>query len=107
ALVGEVDRRDFEVLAGDVLPHVELGPVGDREGPDVLALADAAVVDGPQLGALVLGVPLAEVVPEGEDALLGPGLLLVPPGAPEGGVEALLLDGPQERGGLQPVAARP
>src|SRR5437764_1065696 len=78
ALVGEVDRWDLEILAGDVLPHVQLGPVGDGEGPDVLALADAPVEQRPQLGALVLGVPLAEVVAEGEHPLLGPGLLLVP-----------------------------
>src|SRR5690606_5764824 len=87
ARVGEVDRRDLDALTPDVVPHVELGPVGQREDPDVLALADPRVVEVPQLGALVLRVPLAEVVAEGEDPLLGPGLLLVAPGAAEDGVE--------------------
>src|SRR5215471_6633993 len=41
ALVREVDRWQLELLAGDVLPDVELGPVRDREDADVLALADA------------------------------------------------------------------
>src|SRR5919198_1346648 len=81
ALVQEVDRRDLEVLARDVLPHVELGPVGDGEHADVLAAADAAVVEVPQLGALVARVPLPEVVAEGEDPLLGPRALLVAAGA--------------------------
>jgi hypothetical protein len=63
-----------------------------REHPDVLALAVPAVVEAPQLGALVLGVPLAEVVAEAEHPLLGPGLLLVAAGAAERGVEAVLLD---------------
>src|SRR5690606_39450448 len=31
ALVREVDRRQLDALALDVAPHVELGPVGDRE----------------------------------------------------------------------------
>ena len=66
ALVGEVDRRDLELLVGDVLPHVELGPVREREHAHVLAAADAAVVEGPQLGPLGLGVPLAGVVAERE-----------------------------------------
>ena len=37
ALVREVDRRHGEALARDVLPDVELGPVGDREHAHVLA----------------------------------------------------------------------
>ena len=57
ALVGEVDRRHLELLGLDVLPHVELGPVGEREDADVLAPADAPVVEVPQLGALGLAGP--------------------------------------------------
>src|SRR4029453_16136452 len=70
ALVREVDRRQLELLARDVLPDVELGPVRDREDADVLAFADARVVEVPQLGPLHARVPLAEVVAEGEDPLL-------------------------------------
>ena len=73
----------------------------------MLALLVAAVVEAPQLGALVLGVPLAELVAEAEHALLGPRLLLVAAGAAEDGVEALLLDAAQQRDGLEAVAAGP
>jgi hypothetical protein len=70
----------------------------------VLALVEAPVVEAPQLGALHLGVPLAELVAVGVDALLGAGLLLVPPPATEGGREAVLLDRVEQGRGLHPVA---
>src|SRR5206468_736482 len=85
---GEVERDDGDLLQVDVLPDVELGPVGEREDADALALQDLAVVEVPQLRPLVLRVPLALAVAEGVDPLLGAALLLVPAGAPEGGVEA-------------------
>src|SRR3954449_5959810 len=69
-LLGEVQRRDLDLLLGDVAPDVQLGPVGQREHPDRLTEVDAAVVQVPELGALVLRVPLAELVAEGEDPLL-------------------------------------
>src|SRR5699024_3612661 len=90
--------------AGDVLPDVELGPVAQREDAHVLALVDPTVVERPQLGALVLGVPLAEVVAVAVDALLGAGLLLVAAAAAEGRGVAALLDGVQQRADLQTVA---
>src|SRR3984957_16100179 len=76
ALVREVDRRDLQLLLVDVLPHVQLSPVRQREHAYVLALFDAPVVQVPQLRELVLRVPLAEVVAEGEHALLRPRTLL-------------------------------
>ena len=63
----------------DVGPDVELGPVRQREHADALAREDPAVVEVPDLGPLVLGVPLAELVAEREHALLGARLLLVAP----------------------------
>ena len=95
---------DLDALAADVVPDVELGPVRQREDPHVLALVDAAVVEAPQLGALVLRVPLAELVAVGVDALLGAGLLLVAAAAAERGGEALLLDGVEQGADLEPVA---
>src|SRR3954466_15492508 len=106
ALVGEVDRGDLEALLLDVLPDVELGPVREREHADVLALADAPVVDAPQLGPLPARVPLAEVVAEAEDALLRAGALLVAARPAERGVEAVLLDRVEQRRRLQAVARR-
>ena len=106
ALVGEVDGRHLELLEREVLPDVELGPVADREHPHALAAADATVVDVPQLGTLVLRIPAAEVVAEGEDPLLRAGALLVAAGATERGVEAVLLDRVEQRRRLQAVAGR-
>src|SRR5262249_20243325 len=104
ALVGEVDRRELELLARDVLPHVELCPVRDREDPDLLTLADARVVEVPDLGALRARVPLAEIVPEAEDPLLRAGALLVAARAAHRGVEAVLLDRVEQRRRLELVA---
>src|SRR5438874_5741118 len=104
ALVGEVDRRHLELLRGDVLPHVELGPVGDGKHPRMLAPADAPVVEVPDLRPLALGLPLAELVAKGEDALLRPRPLLVAARAAEGRVEAVFRYGVQQRHGLQRVA---
>src|SRR5581483_8408909 len=109
ALVRVVDRRQLEILARDVLPHVELGPVRDREHADVLALANARVVEVPELGALRARVPLPEVVAEAEDALLRTSALLVAPRATHRGVEPVLLDRVEQRRRLQlvPRRARP
>ena len=71
----------------------------------MLALVEAAVVEVPELGALVLRVPLAELVAVGVDALLGASLLLVAASAAEGGGEAVLLDGVEQGADLHPVAA--
>ena len=61
-------------------------------------------VELPQLGPLALGIPLAEGVPEGEHPLFGPGLVLVPPGAADAGVESVRIDGVEQRGGLEAVS---
>jgi hypothetical protein len=88
ARAGEVERGQGDLLAVDVQPHVELGPVGQREHADALAGVDLAVVEVPELGALVLGVPLHLLVAKRVHALLGAGLLLVAAGPAEGGVVA-------------------
>ena len=87
---GEVERHDRDLLEVDVLPDVELGPVRQREDADALALVDPAVVEVPQLGPLVLRIPLVEAIAERVDALLGARLLLVAARAAERGVEPAL-----------------
>ena len=77
----------------DVLPDVELGPIGDREDADALPLLDLRVVEVPELGPLVLRIPAVVFVPEGKHPLLGPRLLLVAAGPAEGGVEAVFVEG--------------
>src|ERR1700722_10749169 len=99
-----VDLRDVYPLVSDVVPHVELGPVREWEHPDVLALVVAGVVEGSQLGGLVLWGPPAELVAEAEDALLGPGLLLVAAGPAEDGVVTAFRYGSQQGRRLESVA---
>src|SRR5438105_6599739 len=88
-----VDRGHGEPLALDVLPDVELGPIADREHAHVLALRHPRVVQVPQLGPLVLRVPLAELVAEREHAFLGARLFLVAACSTDGGVETEFRDG--------------
>src|SRR5262249_2230501 len=54
ALAREVERVDRDLLDVDVLPHVELGPVGEREHADRFTGIDPGVVEVPELGTLVL-----------------------------------------------------
>ena len=72
----------------------------------MLALADARVVEIPELGPLRARVPLAEVVAEAEDALLRAGTLLVAARAAHRSVELMLLDRVEQRRRLQLVARR-
>ena len=90
-LFGEVEGHDGDLLEMDVLPHVELGPVGQGKDPNALALVDPSVVDVPEFGTLILGVPTVMLVAEGEHALLGTGLLFVSPCPAKGGVETVLV----------------
>ena len=104
--VREVDGRKLDPFPADVLPNVELGPVRQWEGPQVLARTHAALVELPQFGALSFRIPLPEGIAEGEDAFLRPGLVLVASGATEGGVEPVGVDGVEQRRCLQAVARR-
>ena len=96
ARLREVERIDGDLLEVDVLPHVELRPVRQREDTDRLAGIDPRIVEVPQLGALVLRVPLTELVTEGEEPLLRARLFLVAPRAADGGVEAMVAEAGQE-----------
>ena len=102
-LGGEVQRHDRDLLQVDVLPDIQLGPIGQREHADRLALLDLAVIDVPQLGTLVLRVPAMLGVAEGIDALLGPRFLFITARATEGGIEAMLVQRLLETLGLHDV----
>ena len=103
--MAEVNGGNLEFLALDVFPDIHLGPVGEGEDAHVLAGIEPAVVEVPDLGALVLGIPLAEAVAEAEESFLGPRLLLVASCTSDAAVEAELLDGSQKDGDLELVAA--
>ena len=70
----------------------------------MLAGGQARVEQGPQLGPLRLGLPLAKAVAVTEDAFLGARLFFVAPRAADQGVEAEFLDGFQQRDRLVHVA---
>jgi hypothetical protein len=105
AFLGEVERDHGNVFQIDVVPDVELGPVGEGEDADAFAGGDAGVVEVPEFGALVFGVPLAGFVAEGEDAFLGAGFFFVATGSTEGCVEAVLAEAVEKGGGFEQAAA--
>jgi len=105
ALMAEVERGEWDVLLADVLPDVHLGPVAEREDAEVLTEVLLAVEDVPKLGALVLRVPLAELIAMAEEALLGAGFLFIATTTAEAGVELMLFNGVEQGDGLQLVAA--
>ena len=70
-LLGEVKIDDGNLFLVDVLPYVHLRPVGERKNANAFAGMNAGVVEIPQLGALVLRIPLAGRIAERVDALLG------------------------------------
>ncbi|MNT02008.1 hypothetical protein D3C72_1364950 [compost metagenome] len=102
--MGVVQARQGDFFAIDVLPHVQLGPVADREDAEMFARRQARVEQCPQLGTLRLGLPLAKAVAVGEDALLGAGLLLVAARTANQRVEAELLNGFEQRDRLVHIA---
>ena len=106
AVMREVERRQGDVLTEDVVPHVELRPVVQGEDAEVLAWRVHTIEQIPKLGALVLGVPLAEVVAVGKEAFLGACLFLVASRPADARVELVFLDGVDERRRLEAVAAR-
>ena len=87
----------------DVLPDIEFGPVREWEDPDALVLLDFGVVEVPEFGPLVLGVPAVELVAKRKDPLLGPAFLFVPAGAAEGGIKPVLIEGLPQGLGLHDV----
>src|SRR5919204_2829290 len=87
---GEVQGDDRDLLAVDVPPDVELGPVGKRKHAHRFTPMLHRVVKAPELGSLSLRVPSMLRRAEGEDALLGTRRLFVAPRTADGGVEAVL-----------------
>ena len=102
----EVQLGDLDVLKHDVLPNIHLGPVGDREHADVLAHAVTTVVQVPELGTLVLGVPLTEVIAEREDAFFGACFFFVTACPAEQRIKPVGLDRIKQCWNLRPVSRR-
>ncbi len=105
AVVGKIHGNHGDFLEVDVLPDIQFGPVGQGEDADRLPLVDTGVVQVPQFGALVAGIPLAELVAEGEDPFLGAGPFLLAAGAAERRIVLAGLDGVEQGAGLEDGAA--
>src|SRR3984885_1065664 len=103
SFVRVIDGRKLDALAPDVLPDVELGPIRQRKRAEVFAWAHTALIQLPQLRSLRFGIPLPERIPEGEDPLLGPGLVLITTCAAKGGIEPVCVDGIEQRRRLQAI----
>ncbi len=103
--MGEVEVRELDIFGFDVLPDVQLSPVGERKDAEVLAVLLAAVEDIPEFGPLVLRIPLAEGIAVGEEALFRPGFFLVATATAERGIVLARFEAFEERDRLQPVAA--
>ena len=91
-LVGEVERDDRDVLALDVLPDVQLGPVQQRMDADVRARLEVGLELVPQLRRLVLDVPFHVLVARAEVAFLGAGRFLVAADADDDAGEVVLVE---------------
>src|SRR5271156_2698395 len=57
AVGGKVQGNDRDILQVNVLPNIQLGPIGNGEYTDALAFVRGGVVETPKLGALILRVP--------------------------------------------------
>src|SRR5258708_23619031 len=101
----KVERNNRDFLEMDVVPDVELSPVGQWEDADAFARADAAIEEAPQFGALSLRIPLARAVAEGEDAFLGARLFFVAARAAKRGVKAVCAQSIEQSLRLQQTAA--
>ena len=89
----EIEGHDRDVLEADVLPNVKFCPVAEREHPNALAFVYATIVYVPKFRALVLRVPLIELVAETEDAFLCPRFLFITSSSAEGSIELPFVQG--------------
>ena len=105
SLLGEVHRNDRDFFSVNVEPDIELGPVRQGEDADVLALIVVAVVEVPQLGALVLWIPMAKFVAEGIHTFFGSRFFFIAASATKGSVVLALLQSVEKPLGLEKTTA--
>src|SRR5690606_14790052 len=87
----KVQGNNGDILQVDVLPDIQLSPVGEWEYANTFALVHATVVDIPQFRPLVFGIPAMVFVTEGVDPFFGSGFFFVPTSATKGSVEAVFV----------------
>src|SRR5512139_503203 len=101
----EVKGAHGDPFPEDVLPDVQLRPGKEGVDPDMGLRPEGGVELVPQLGGLVLVVPLEVLVPRGENTLLGAGPFLVPADPEEDPLEPAFVEDLLEPLRLQRVAA--
>src|SRR5580698_10037101 len=74
----------------DVLPDIELSPIGQREDANAFTLALAGIIDIPEFRTLIFRIPALVGGTKRKDALLGAGLFLIAACAAECDIEAVL-----------------
>src|SRR6185437_4738208 len=104
-LVAEINGRNVQLRAADVFPHIHFRPVREREHAHVFAGIQARIVKVPDFGPLIFRIPLAETIAEAEETFLRAGFFLIAPRAADAAIKTIFLDGAQERGDLQAIAA--
>ena len=101
--LGEIEGGDGNLLKVDVLPNIQLSPVGDGEDPHAFTFVNPGIVDVPEFGTLIFGIPTVMFVTEREDPLFGPALLFVPSGPADDGIVSTGIEGLFESFGFHDV----
>ncbi len=95
--LGEIKRDDGDVFGMDVLPHIELCPIRERENAQAFAGVNAGVKDVPKFGALIARVPLATLIAKGKDTLFGAGAFFVAARATDSSIETAVAQAIEQR----------
>src|SRR5205823_14438893 len=95
----------FEFFLPDIFPDVQFSPIAQRKDPHLFAGINPGIVQVPNLGTLIFGVPLAETVAEREEPFFGARLFFVTPRPADATIKTKLLDSRQQGRNLQPVPA--
>src|SRR5690625_4398989 len=61
-LMSKIDWRYIQLFAVDVVPDVQFSPITQGKYPHMLTLVYSTVVQAPELGTLVLRIPLPEFI---------------------------------------------
>src|SRR5271166_4666183 len=89
---GKVQLYDWDILVGDILPDVCLGPVGKWEHPNRFSRTDSGVIQIPQLRPLYLWIPSVPGRAKGENSLLGARFFFVTSCTAENDVKAIFIE---------------
>ena len=90
-LLGKIQRHNRDILARDILPDVQLRPIGKREHADAFAFVFAGVIEVPQFRALLFGIPAVLGIAERKNTLLGAGFFFIATCATKGGIETIFI----------------